>query len=146
MCEINIPHLNSSDLSEHWGVPSHRLINGIQSWLWHSNWSSLHCAEIVKKTTMVTTLYWNSQQNNHHYILLHLCCEFKSCSGEVHVLDTTLYDKVCQWLAACQWFTPATQVSSTNDHHDITEILLTIILTISEECSDDYFVDCFNTM
>ena len=38
------------------------------------------------------------------------------------VLDTTLCDKVCQWLAAGMWFTPGTKVSSTNktDRHDIT--------------------------
>ena len=32
------------------------------------------------------------------------------------ILDTTLCDKVCQWLAACQWFSPdtGTPVSSTN--------------------------------
>ena len=52
------------------------------------------------------------------------------------VLDTTLCDKICQWLAAGQWFSPGTPVTSTNktDSHDITEILLkvalnTIILT-----------------
>jgi hypothetical protein len=39
------------------------------------------------------------------------------------VLNTTLCDKVCQWLEAGRWFSP---VSSTNktDSHDITEILL----------------------
>jgi hypothetical protein len=38
----------------------------------------------------------------------------------------TLYDQVCQLLAARQWFSMGTPVSSTNktDHHDITEILL----------------------
>ena len=43
------------------------------------------------------------------------------------VLDTTLCDQVCQWLAAGRWFSPDTSVSSTNktDRHDITEILLT---------------------
>jgi len=43
------------------------------------------------------------------------------------VLDTTLCDKACQWLAACRWFSP---VSSTNwtDPHDITEILLKVVL------------------
>ena len=43
------------------------------------------------------------------------------------VLDTTLCDKVCQWLATGQWFSP---VSSTNrtDRHDITEILLKVAL------------------
>jgi hypothetical protein len=42
------------------------------------------------------------------------------------VLDTTLCDKVCQWLATGRWFSPGTPVSSTNktDSHDITEILL----------------------
>jgi hypothetical protein len=39
------------------------------------------------------------------------------------VLDTTLCDKVCQWLS------PVTLVSSTNktDHHDLTEILLNLL-------------------
>jgi hypothetical protein len=43
------------------------------------------------------------------------------------VLNTTLYDKVCQWLGAGWWFSPGTPVSSTNktDRHDITEILFT---------------------
>jgi hypothetical protein len=43
------------------------------------------------------------------------------------IFDTTLRDKVCQWLAAGQWFSP---VSSTNntDRHDITEILLKVSL------------------
>jgi hypothetical protein len=40
------------------------------------------------------------------------------------VIDTTLCDKVCQWIAASRWFFPGTLVSSTNkaDRHDITEI------------------------
>ena len=49
-------------------------------------------------------------------------------------LDTTLCDKVCQWLAAGCWFSPGTSVSSTNktDHHNIAEILLKVSLnTIS---------------
>ena len=48
-------------------------------------------------------------------------CPFRS------VLDTTLCDKVCQWLAAGRWFSP---VSSTNttDWNDITEILLKVEL------------------
>jgi hypothetical protein len=41
-----------------------------------------------------------------------------------------LCDKVCQWLATGQWFSPGTPVSSTNkaDHHDITGILLKLVL------------------
>ena len=46
------------------------------------------------------------------------------------LLDTTLCDKVCQWLATGRWFSPVTQVSSTNktDRHDIAEILLKVAL------------------
>jgi hypothetical protein len=50
----------------------------------------------------------------------HWCCEFESHSWRV-VLDTTLCDKVCLWLATGRWFSPGTAVSSTNitDRHDI---------------------------
>ena len=49
------------------------------------------------------------------------------------VLDTPLYDKVCQWLMAGQWFSPdSTPVSSTNktDRHDIPEILVKVELNV----------------
>ena len=54
----------------------------------------------------------------------HSSCEFKSWSWCTWgVLDTTLCDKVCQWLATDLWFSTATPVSSTNitDCHDIIE-------------------------
>jgi len=53
----------------------------------------------------------------------HSNCEFKSCWWR-GVLDTTLCDKVCQWLATDRWFSLGTPVSSTNKTgcHDITEI------------------------
>ena len=46
------------------------------------------------------------------------------------VLDTTLCDKVCQWLVTGQWFSPGTPISSINKTglHDITEILLKVAL------------------
>ena len=46
--------------------------------------------------------------------------------SKLGVLDTTLCDKVCQWLATGWWFSLDTPVSSTNkmDGHVITEILL----------------------
>jgi hypothetical protein len=52
---------------------------------------------------------------------------FSSWRGE---LDTTLCDKVCQWLVTARWFSPGTQVSFTNktDRHDIAEILLNLAL------------------
>jgi hypothetical protein len=47
------------------------------------------------------------------------------------VLDTTLCDKVCQWLAAGLWFSPGSPFFSINktDHHDKTEILLKVVLS-----------------
>jgi hypothetical protein len=46
------------------------------------------------------------------------------------VLNTTLYGKVHQLLATGHWFSPGTPVTSTNktDRHDITEILLKVVL------------------
>ena len=46
------------------------------------------------------------------------------------VLNTTLCDKMCQWLPTGSWFSPATLVSSTNktDCNNITEILLKVAL------------------
>jgi len=46
------------------------------------------------------------------------------------VLNTTLCDKVCQWLATCLWYFTGTPDSSTQttDRHDITEILLKVVL------------------
>ena len=51
----------------------------------------------------------------HHY-----SCEFEPRSWR-DVLDTTLCNKVCHWLATGWWFSPGIPVSSTNktDHHDI---------------------------
>jgi hypothetical protein len=55
------------------------------------------------------------------------------------VLDTTLCDKVYQWLATGLWFSPGIPVSSTNktDRHDITGILLKVALnTINHHLPD----------
>jgi hypothetical protein len=59
----------------------------------------------------------------------HWSCEFEFCSWR-GVLDTTLCDKVCQWLVTGRWFSPCTPVSSTNktDRHNITEIMLKVAL------------------
>ena len=47
------------------------------------------------------------------------------------VVDTTLSDKVCRWVAASQWFSLGTQVFFTNKTYllDITEILLKVALS-----------------
>ena len=57
------------------------------------------------------------------------------------VLDTTLCDKVCQWLATDRWFSPDTPVSSTNktDRHDMTKVLLKVALnTINQLTNQNY--------
>ena len=48
---------------------------------------------------------------------------------------TTLYDKVCQWLATGLWFSLGPLVSSTSktDRHDITELLLKVALKPSNK-------------
>ena len=45
------------------------------------------------------------------------------------VLDTTLCDKVCQRLAAGLWFSPVSSTKKT-DRHDVSEILLKVVLNI----------------
>ena len=59
----------------------------------------------------------------------HKSCEFESRSWR-GVLDATLCDEVCQWLATGRWVFPGTPISFTNktDCHDITEILLKVML------------------
>jgi hypothetical protein len=56
-------------------------------------------------------------------------CEFESRSWR-SALDTTLSDKVCQWLETGRLFSPGTPISSTNKtyHQDVTEILLNVAL------------------
>ena len=59
------------------------------------------------------------------------------------VLDTTLCDKVCQWLATGQWISPGTPFTSTNktDRHDIIEILLKVVLNTITPSSFNEFVN-----
>jgi hypothetical protein len=50
---------------------------------------------------------------------------------EEYNITYILCDQVCQWLAASQWFSLGTPVSSTSriDHHNITKILLKVALS-----------------
>jgi hypothetical protein len=64
-------------------------------------------------------------------------CEFEARSGR-DSLNTTICNKVYQWLATGRWLSPGTLVSSTNktDHHDISEILLKVaLITITRTLS-----------
>ena len=63
--------------------------------------------------------------------------------GHGEPLDTSLCDKICQWLATDQWFSPGPPVSSTNktDHHDITEILLKVPLNTIKQTTNKQTYD-----
>jgi hypothetical protein len=63
-----------------------------------------------------------------HYVIKFVG-DLRRVSGFLWVLNTTLCDQVCQWLATGLWFFLGTPVSSTNkaDSHDITEILLKVV-------------------
>ena len=91
-------------------------------------------------TTMWTSWSWSYGSWIYNY--QHYSCEFESRSWR-GVLNTTLCDKVCQWLAAGRWFSQGSPFSFTNktDRHNITETLLkvalntlTLYLTILECC------------
>jgi hypothetical protein len=72
----------------------------------------------------------------------HKRCEFKPRSWR-GALDTTLCDKVCQWLATGRWFSSSTPVSPTNEtcRRDITEILLKVALnTITLNLINTYWI------
>jgi hypothetical protein len=76
-------------------------------------------------------LFKNTFTQAHYFYSesIRLYCEIP-CAYHRSSKDTTLCDKVCQWLAAGPWFSLGTQISSINntDSHDITEILLNINL------------------
>jgi hypothetical protein len=89
----------------------HATLNNI-SWSW---WST--CMIVGFTTTCAKSAY-------HHKVV---SLNSRSWQG---VIDTTLCDKVCQWLATGRWFLSGIPVSSINktDRHDITEILLKVAL------------------
>ena len=78
-----------------------------------------------------------------HVVAKTICCDctlarYTVCFQELY---TTLWDKVCQWLAAGGWFFPGTPVAFTNktDCHDITEILLKVALNTINQTKQNLF-------
>jgi hypothetical protein len=65
----------------------------------------------------------------HHWI-----CEFESRSWR-SIPNTSLCDKVCQWLVTGRWFSLVTQVSSTNktDLQEVDNFLWVINITLVSE-------------
>jgi hypothetical protein len=60
------------------------------------------------------------------------------------VLDITLCDKVCQWLATGRGFSPGTLVSPTNktDRHDIAKILLKVVSSTIKQTTNPFNAVC----
>ena len=76
-------------------------------------------------------MYTCGKQYSHWLWCSQVSVIYRCCSSFWGVLDTALCNKVCLWFAAGQWFSPGTQVSSTNktNCHNITEILLKVALS-----------------
>jgi hypothetical protein len=94
-------------------------LNWIYYWSINSSWGRRGRDGMVVKFTTTCVISAYHQQS----------CDFESHSWR-GVLDTTLCDKVCQWLPAGRWLSQGTPVSATNntDPHDIAEILLKVAL------------------
>ena len=85
------------------------------------------CAEKVRIEALKGKIF-NFNENNENQCV-------PECLWRRGVLDTALYDKICQGFAAGRWFSSVSCTNKTN-RHDITEILLkmalnTIILTLT---------------
>jgi hypothetical protein len=89
---------------------------------------------IMKQETLDGFMVFNDTFNNISALMLWLRIPIRARC-------TTLCDKVCQWLAAGQWFSLGSPVSSTNktDRHDISEILLKVSLNTIKPTN----VSCF---
>ena len=92
------------------------------------------------------------------WIYNYLCNQFLSPLMlwiSVRARGTTLCDKVCQWLVTGWWFSPGSPVSSIDktDCHDITEILLNVLLNTIKQtnkhksliCDDSHLGFMINT-
>ena len=99
-----------------------------------SSFFSQSCIFFSWSSTMVYKKYIYNYLSCNHYNLCNQCPSplmlWVRISLRWGVLYTTLCDKVCQWLAVGQWFSPGTPDSLTNKTYcnDITEILLKVVL------------------
>jgi hypothetical protein len=93
--------------------------NSFAPWYWYFNIAVAFTAYVNTKCQGDGPSWsWSYGSWIYNYMCNHQSCEFKTRSW-LGVLDTTLCDKVCQWLAAGWWFS-----TNKTDRHDITEILL----------------------
>ena len=89
----------------------------------------------MTSTLVAFSIYWLGPSGRDRmvvgFITTYVISNYKH---QLCVLDTTLSDKVCQWLATGRWFSPSTPVSSSNktDATIFTEILLKTLNTINQ--------------
>jgi hypothetical protein len=111
-------------LSTGWKWHNKNMFTYMDQWkpLWNALKSLSSCIVIFRINEYKISLYKNCSSSNINSCHTHIWVWIPLSRG---VLNTTLCDKVCQWLVAGWWFCPGTPVSSTNktDHHGITEIL-----------------------
>ena len=100
----------------------------------------IHGRSILKYILLPTKQIWSYSTTVHTFKYINIYIFLNQCLSPLKllvrtrslrgVLDTTLCDKVFQWLATSRWFSLGTPVSSTNktDTHDITAILLEVAL------------------
>jgi hypothetical protein len=86
-------------------------------------WLSLCNDLVIQRNILIKTLFELLWYHSGCFVI-QICCML-SYMTLLQRDDTTLCDKICQWLAAGRWFSPGTTVSSTNKtyRHNITEIL-----------------------
>jgi len=84
--------------------------------LCHWRWN---CLRAIQVPTRPQYTYYACTFYRRHFNMKH-------CSWQ-GVLDTTLCDKICQWLPTDRWFSPVSSTNKTN-RQDITEILLKVVL------------------
>jgi hypothetical protein len=66
------------------------------------------------KQIFIDAINWSSKNQSIKQSINQLANQSINQSMESHSGDTTLCDKVCQWLTTGRWFSPGTQVFPTN--------------------------------
>jgi hypothetical protein len=107
------------------------LVNTV--WFYSLYW----CMGVSSVTTDICHILQRLQEPIWHLVSnISISSKATGCLKLLHpypflILDTTLCDKVHQWLAACRWFSPVFSINKI-DRHDITEILLKVALTLNK--------------
>jgi hypothetical protein len=97
-------------------------------WVWLCVTNIPQCKNIFWETLLYQYKVKGRRGRDHMIVgftITCLSCEFES--RRRGVLNTTLCDKVCQWLATARWFSTGTTVSCTNKTDCYGEVVLNTI-------------------